>query len=48
MSDRKSGDGDLYIMFDSGSGPQVEEWTVPKRAGDPWTISRAVTSNFES
>ena len=45
-NDRVSGDGDLYIMFDSGNGPQVEEWAVPKRAGDPWVMGRTVTDNF--
>jgi hypothetical protein len=46
MSDRVTGDGNLYVMFDSGNGPQVEEWTVPKRAGDPWVTSRNVTVGF--
>lgn len=46
MSDRVSGDGSVYIMFDSGHGPQVEEWTVPKRAGDPWVTRRNVTVDF--
>lgn len=45
-NDRATGDGSLYIMFDSGTGPQVEEWTVPKRAGDPWVNSRNVTVDF--
>lgn len=45
-NDRVSGDGDLYVMFDSGNGPQVEEWTVPKRAGDPWVRGRNVTNDF--
>lgn len=43
MNDRATGDGSLYIMFDPGTGPQIEEWTVPKRAGDPWVTSRNVT-----
>jgi hypothetical protein len=47
MSDRVTGDGNVYIMLDSGNGPQVEEWTVPKRAGDPWATSRNVTSDFD-
>lgn len=46
MSDRVTGDGSLYIMFDTGEGPQVEEWTVPKRAGAPWVKSRRVTTDF--
>lgn len=46
MSDRATGDGNVYIMFDSGRGPQIEEWTVPKRAGDPWTTSRKVDASF--
>ncbi|KAL2038105.1 hypothetical protein N7G274_009052 [Stereocaulon virgatum] len=46
MSDRATGNGSVYIMFDSGSGPQVEEWAVPKRAGDPWVTTRNVTVDF--
>lgn len=46
MSDRATGNGSLYIMFDSGIGPQVEEWTVPTLAGDPWVTSRGVTVDF--
>lgn len=46
MSDRATGDGNVYIMFDSGKGPEVEEWTVPKRAGEPWTVSRKVDVDF--
>ena len=37
----------MYIMFDSGKGPQVEEWTMPKRAGEPWITSRNVTVDFD-
>ena len=44
--DKATGNGSVYIMFDSGNGPQVEEWTVPKRAGDPWITSRNVTTDF--
>jgi hypothetical protein len=47
VSDRVTGDGKLYIMFDYGRGPQVEEWTVPKRADDPWITSRNVTMDFD-
>jgi hypothetical protein len=47
MSDMVTGDGNVYIMFDSGNGPQVEEWTVPTRAGDPWVTRRNVTVNFD-
>ena len=46
MSDRVTGDGNVYIMFDSGDGPQVEEWTVPKRAGNSWVMNRNVTMEF--
>ncbi|KAK4542781.1 hypothetical protein LTR36_006157 [Oleoguttula mirabilis] len=46
MSDRATGDGNVYLMFDNGTGPQVEEWTVPRRAGDPWVVSRKVDVNF--
>lgn len=48
MSDKATGDGNVYIMFDSGNGRQVEEWTVPKRAGNPWVTSRKVTVDFDS
>lgn len=47
MSDKATGDGNVYIMFDSGNGRQVEEWTVPKRAGNPWVTSRKVTVDFD-
>lgn len=46
MSDRATGDGNLYIMFDSGKGPEVEEWTVPKLAGEPWVVSQKVDVDF--
>jgi len=46
MSDRATGNGNVYLMFDDGTGPQVEEWTVPRRAGDPWTVSRLVDVDF--
>ena len=46
MSDRATGDGNLYLLFDSGTGPLVEEWTVPQHAGDPWTGRRNVTVDF--
>lgn len=46
MSDMETGDANVYIMFDSGQGPQVEEWTVPTRAGDPWVDVRNVTVDF--
>lgn len=46
MSDRATGDGDMYIMYDSGAGPQIEEWTVPKRAGDPWVTRRSINADF--
>lgn len=45
-NDKATGDGYLYIMSDSGTGPQVEEWTVPKLAGDPWVTSRNITIDF--
>lgn len=46
MSDRATGNGNVYIMFDAGKGPEVEEWTVPKRAGMPWVTSRKVDADF--
>ena len=46
MSDRATGIGSLYMLFDQGTGPQVEEWTVPKHAGDPWAGRRNVTVDF--
>lgn len=46
MSDVTIGDRNVYIMFDSGNGRQVEEWTVPIRAGDPWVTRRNVTVNL--
>ena len=46
VSDRFTSTGDIYIMYDSGHGPQVEEWVMPLRAGDPWNTSRPVTVDF--
>ena len=46
MSERATGNGSLYVMFDVGRGPQVEEWAVPKHAGDLWVTSRPVQVNF--
>jgi hypothetical protein len=46
MNDPVTKDGNVYIMFDSGNGPQVEEWTVPTHAGDPWVTRREVTVDF--
>jgi len=46
MNDRETEVGTVYVMFDSGAGPQIEEWTVPQRAGDPWITSRKVTVDF--
>ncbi|KAL8969536.1 MAG: hypothetical protein Q9183_001953 [Haloplaca sp. 2 TL-2023] len=38
--------GFLYVMFDSGDGPEIEEWRIPNHAGDTWNISSRVTTNF--
>lgn len=49
MNDRNTsqvGNNALYILYDSGHGPQIEEWAVPQRAGQPWTGGRNVTANF--
>jgi len=46
LSDRATSDRNLYIMFDSGRGPKVEEWTVPKRLGEPWTVGKRVDVDF--
>ncbi|KAL8670207.1 MAG: hypothetical protein Q9168_005240 [Polycauliona sp. 1 TL-2023] len=46
LNDRDT-EGVIYIMFDSGDGPQIEEWTVPTRTGDSWLTSRNVTSDFD-
>ena len=47
MNHVQSGDASVYIMFDSGTGPQVEEWIMPKRAGLPWNTSTTVTVDFQ-
>lgn len=46
VNDRNTGNGTLYVMFDSGRGPQVEEWVMPKQAGNMWVTSRNVTVDF--
>ncbi|KAL8879575.1 MAG: hypothetical protein Q9192_008205, partial [Flavoplaca navasiana] len=47
VNDRATGKGVLYVMFDPGTGPQIEEWTVPPLAGDPWVTRRTVNTNFD-
>ncbi|KAL8864488.1 MAG: hypothetical protein Q9198_009830, partial [Flavoplaca austrocitrina] len=46
VDDRAKGRGVLYVMFDPGPGPQIEEWTVPSLAGDPWVTRRTVNTDF--
>lgn len=46
LNDKETGDGNMYVMFDSGNGPQVEEWDMPRYAGAPWETSRNVTVDF--
>ena len=43
----QTGDANVYIMFDSGSGLQVEEWIMPRQAGLPWDTSNNVTVDFQ-
>ncbi|KAF2108890.1 hypothetical protein BDV96DRAFT_652495 [Lophiotrema nucula] len=39
-------DGSVYVMFDGGDGPEMEEWTVPKRAGSGgWQLRGTVPIN---
>jgi hypothetical protein len=36
-------DGRVYVMFEQGNGPEIEEWTVPATENDgPWTFARNV------
>ena len=46
LNDKNTGEGNVYVMFDSGNGPQIEEWDMPTYAGDPWETSRNVTVDF--
>ena len=46
LNDRARGKGVIFIMFDPGTGPQIEEWTVPSLAGDPWVTRRDVNTDF--
>ncbi|KAI9711792.1 MAG: hypothetical protein M1820_001937 [Bogoriella megaspora] len=39
-------DGRIYVMFDPGTGPEIEEWTVPSLSGNAWTGVRNVTTSF--
>jgi len=36
-------DGKVYVMFDQGDGPEIEEWTVPISTAETWTVARNVT-----
>jgi len=38
--------GSVYVLFDQGNGPQIEQWTVPLVSGDPWTTVQNVTAKF--
>jgi hypothetical protein len=38
--------GSIYVMYDQGNGPQIEEWKVPKVSGDPWNSVQNVTAKF--
>ncbi|KAI4256403.1 MAG: hypothetical protein L6R42_006243 [Xanthoria sp. 1 TBL-2021] len=46
LNNKGTGDRVIYIMFDDGKGPQIEEWTVPTHVGDPWATSRNVNTDF--
>ncbi len=43
LNDKVTGNGTLFVMYDSGNGPLMEEWTVPLRAGEPWVRRRDVS-----
>jgi hypothetical protein len=38
--------GSVYVLFDQGNGPQIEEWVTPLVSGDPWKPARNVTAKF--
>ena len=46
VNDKFTGDSSLFVLLDTGKGPQIEEWAVPKLAGEPWTASRNVLVDF--
>ena len=46
VRDEATGNANVYIMFDSGGGPQVEEWAVPEEADFPWVRSSNVNVDF--
>lgn len=35
------GDAKVYVMFDEGDGPEVEEWAMPELSGDAWDAGDA-------
>jgi hypothetical protein len=39
-------DGSVYVMYDQGNGPQIEEWKVPTVSGDPWDSISNATARF--
>jgi hypothetical protein len=40
------GDARVYVMFDVGNGPQIEEWTVPTYSGDKWGVVSNISANL--
>ena len=46
VRDEASGNASLYVMFDSGGGPQVEEWAIPEVGDPPWVRSSDVNVDF--
>ncbi|KAE9989910.1 hypothetical protein EG327_002097 [Venturia inaequalis] len=41
-------DGKIYVRFDAGRGAEIEEWAVPKIAGESWSVTGNVTMGAET
>ncbi|KAE9968727.1 hypothetical protein EG328_007293 [Venturia inaequalis] len=41
-------DGKIYVRFDAGRGAEIEEWAVPKIAGESWRVTGNVTMGAET
>jgi hypothetical protein len=40
-------DGKIYVQYDQGFGPEMEEWSVPKTSLEQWTITHKVNVKLE-
>jgi hypothetical protein len=39
-------DGRVYVQYDKGAGPEMEEWAVPQTSVQQWTLVGKVNVNL--